>query len=156
MLYKSAVRTPSANNQLYWQDTFLVTKAGSRWRLVVLLAVRAPVCELLLGLSTSMPRPLTPLPVEHTAHCSKPAWRHACTLVLVSTVTKCVFIPPPPPPTITHSAWTSATQPMWLWSCHAFGYHCRVPEVSFPSAPPILSFGIVLSREGGLVISCPC
>lgn len=40
-----------------------------------------------------MTHPLTHLPVEHTAHCSKPAWRHACTLVLVSTVTECVFNP---------------------------------------------------------------
>ena len=34
---------------------------------------------------------------------------------------------------------------MWLCSCHAFGLHCPVPEVSLPSASPILSFRIVLS-----------
>lgn len=40
---------------------------------------------------------LTRLPVEHIAHYSKPAWRHACALVLVSMITKCVFIPTPTP-----------------------------------------------------------
>lgn len=53
---------------------------------------------------------------------------------MVSTITKCVFIPTPTPACL-----------VWLCFCHAFGLHCPVPEVSFPSAPPILSFGIVLS-----------
>lgn len=82
--------------------------------------------------------------MEHIAHCSKPAWRHACALVLVSMITKCVFIPSPRP-TIVHSVQASATQLRWLYSCHAFGLHCPVPEVSFPSAPPILSFNTALS-----------
>lgn len=57
LLHKSVIRTPSANNQFYWQDT---CNEESRWLLVVLLAIRAPCLWDLVHLSTSMTRQLTP------------------------------------------------------------------------------------------------
>lgn len=80
---------------------------------------------------------------EQKTHCSKPAWRMPVPSFWFPDNLMCFILLPHPLLLILSRLLLSWL--VWLCSCYAFGLHCPVSEVTFPSPPSILSSGIVPS-----------